>query len=613
MSINLFVASAGYGSRLRPVTDLYPKPLLPIAGQSLIDRMIDRVCIALDINEIGLNVHYKKEMFEQWNADKDYDLFEERELLGTGGALWNAQDFFSKHTSLLINGDVLTDFDWKGMLDYHQSSGNLVTLAVQDRVHERRVGASDDQQFICIDKEMKDPRATHWYGYACVALYEPGFSGYLPAGESHVVPYWEEALKAGERIGVYDIGKKSEWLDLGNVNAYAQGVFASLGSEQRFFAEPLSIPWDCRIDSYCVVEKAVSIGKDVRLSNVILLSGAKVADGSRLTNCVVGPHLNVPFELGEMPQFEAVKKIGNGGSDRIYRRSNEGVVLHYSVIDKTIERQQKITEMLVKSGVKVPKMLSHDPKERKVLLEDLGDDTFRLWAQGKSEDELLVGAKSCLDEVMKFQNTPAPVDDKPFDLDVLLWESSYFLERFIFRVAGLKKAYESNKAEIDRECLSLAEKVNDMNKVVMHRDFQSENVMIVKDQAYLIDFQGAHQGPSLYDAASFIGDPYMNYSVEMQKELKSYFFKKLLDVDKSQKNMHEDYDLCAIQRHMQALGAYGFLSTIKAKKSFEQYIPVALLMLNKDLEQQRDSYPALYTLSNQALEKLKIAKNPREK
>ena len=148
MSVNLFIASAGYGSRLRPVTNLYPKPLLPIAGQSLIDRMIDRVSMRLDINEIALNVHYKKEQFEKWNEAKGYQFFEEEELLGTGGAIWNAQDFFKKQTSLLINGDVLTDFDWQGMLDYHKNSGNLVTLAVQDREHERRVGASKNGEFI---------------------------------------------------------------------------------------------------------------------------------------------------------------------------------------------------------------------------------------------------------------------------------------------------------------------------------------------------------------------------------------------------------------------------------------------------------------------------------
>ncbi|MDD7984322.1 sugar phosphate nucleotidyltransferase [Lentisphaera marina] len=606
MSVNLFIASAGYGSRLRPITELYPKPLLPIAGQNLIERMIDRVCINLDINEIGLNVHYKKELFEKWNEDKNYQLFEEKELLGTGGALWNAASFFEKQTSLLINGDVLTDFDWQAMLKEHRESGNLVTLAVQDREHERRVGVSEDGQLICIDKEMKDPRADHWFGYACVVLYEPGFLQYLPAGESHVVPYWEEALKAGERVGVYDIGRNSEWLDLGNVHTYAAGVFSSLKGEKRFLAEPLSTPWDCQLDSYCVIEKAVSIGKNVSLSNVILLPGTKVEDGSELKNCILGPGLKVDFILPTLKKSSEVKKIGNGGSDRIYSRHPEGVRLDYSIIDHTIERQEDLTQRLLKAQVSVPEIYQHRLQSRQIMLEDLGDETFRLWTQNKSEAEVLKMAKLCLDELLKFQFIDEPLQDKPFDLDVLLWESSYFLERFIFRVTGLREQYENNKDQIDQERLSIATRVYALDKVLMHRDFQSENVMIKKGRVFLIDFQGAHYGPSLYDAASFIGDPYMNYSDGIQKQLQTYFFEQSKKYQALDGDWSKNYDLCAIQRHMQALGAYGFLSKIKGKKSFEEFIPKALLMLNKELASHRKDFEGLYSLTQAAISKLNL-------
>jgi NDP-sugar pyrophosphorylase family protein/aminoglycoside/choline kinase family phosphotransferase len=606
VSVNLFIASAGYGSRLRPVTDLYPKPLLPIAGQKLIDRMIDRVCIDLDINEIAINVHYKKESFEQWGLGKGYQFFEEEELLGTGGALWNAARFFQKQTSLLINGDVLTDFDWQGMLKEHRESGNLVTLAVQDREHERRVGANANDQFICIDKTMQDPRVDHWFGYACVVLYEPGFLKYLPEGESHVVPYWEEALQAGERVGVYDIGKDAEWLDLGNVHTYAAGVFASLKEDKRFFVEPLNVPWDCQIDSYCVIEEDVDIGKNVSLSNVILLSGAVILDGSELKNCIVGPGMEVGFTLSEMKLNTLRNKIGNGGSDRLYSRFTEGVCLDYSIIDHTIERQKDLTNKLLNANVSVPEIYQHRPKARQLILEDLGDQTFRLWAEGKTDDEILEQAKRCLDELLKFQFIEEPLQDKPFNLDVLRWESSYFLERFIFRFTGLHEEYESNKTQIDEECLRMAKKVHALDKVLMHRDFQSENVMIKGGEVFLIDFQGAHYGPSLYDAASFIGDPYMDYSEEIQEELKSYFYTQSKNYHELDNEWVQNYDLCAIQRHMQALGAYGFLSKIKGKQSFEQYIPQALLMLNKNLEANREDYEGLYTLSQKAIEKLKV-------
>ena len=94
MSINLFVASAGYGSRLRPVTSYLPKPMLPVAGVSVIDRMIDRVSASVDVDSIGINTHYKSESFKSWRPEVEQ--FYEPELLGTGGALWNASEFFEE-------------------------------------------------------------------------------------------------------------------------------------------------------------------------------------------------------------------------------------------------------------------------------------------------------------------------------------------------------------------------------------------------------------------------------------------------------------------------------------------------------------------------------------
>ena len=133
----------------------------------------------------------------------------------------------------------------------------------------------------------------------------------------------------------------------------------------------------------------------------------------------------------------------------------------------------------------------------------------------------------CLEELVKFQNVSVSLEDKIFDESVLLWETDYFLERFIFRVCGLRNYYLENSEAIDKERHQLAMSVGNQPRKLMHRDFQSENVMIKDGEPWLIDFQAAHVGTPIYDAASFIGDPYMDYSAARQDEFRTYYFQLL--------------------------------------------------------------------------------------
>ena len=254
-SVKLFIASAGLGSRLRPVTNSFPKPLLPLAGLNLIERLVYSVDPSCGVKDLGMNLHYLPEKFKEWSGQLNESFpkrkfFYEKHLLGTGGAIDNARDYFSDESVLLINGDILSDMDWAGLLKEHRESGNMVTLAVQDRAHERRVGVDERGKLLCIDKEMKTAGVSRWMGYACAVVYEPEFLEYLPNGESHVVPFWVEAAEATGRVGTFDIGK-AQWLDLGNINTYAEGAFLCLEENMRYLAEPLKTPWDLNRSCIC--------------------------------------------------------------------------------------------------------------------------------------------------------------------------------------------------------------------------------------------------------------------------------------------------------------------------------------------------------------------------
>jgi aminoglycoside/choline kinase family phosphotransferase len=112
---------------------------------------------------------------------------------------------------------------------------------------------------------------------------------------------------------------------------------------------------------------------------------------------------------------------------------------------------------------------------------------------------------------------------------------------------------------------------------LMHRDFQSRNIMICADNPFFIDFQGARFGPIQYDLASLLTDPYVNLPASIQNRLLDYSIdrlKPLIKIDREK--FIKGYQYLALTRILQSLGAFGFLSKARNKPFFEQFIPIAL-------------------------------------
>ena len=133
--INVFLLAAGLGERLRPITHHIPKPLLPILGKPVLQSVIEKI-LTLPVKEIGINLHHKKEVIQSWIKQspfkKNIKLFPEKQVLGTGGALKNAENFLGKSTFLVHNSDIVSGVDLGALIKSHNSSKNLVTLAVHD-------------------------------------------------------------------------------------------------------------------------------------------------------------------------------------------------------------------------------------------------------------------------------------------------------------------------------------------------------------------------------------------------------------------------------------------------------------------------------------------------
>ena len=118
-------------------------------------------------------------------------------------------------------------------------------------------------------------------------------------------------------------------------------------------------------------------------------------------------------------------------------------------------------------------------------------------------------------------------------------------------------------------------------RALIHRDFQSQNVVVKEGVPCLIDFQGMRPGLVQYDLASLLYDPYVDLTAEEQESLLAHYAAQWrAQGGEIPADFREVYDLCAMQRLMQALGAYGFLGHVRERAHFLAHIPVAMARLS---------------------------------
>lgn len=294
------------------------------------------------------------------------------------------------------------------------------------------------------------------------------------------------------------------------------------------------------------------------------------------------------------PRFDetAVKitPIEKGGSDRKFYRVRSAPDEPIILVKYNLEREEnrhyvQIAEFLGAHGVRAPKIYFHDAAEGLIWIEDLGETD--LWSF-RDEPWLVRRAfyESALEEIAKLHALPesahaALADDlpPPFNAALYLWEQSYFFENCLGRVFGVPETELAALSTIP-ELRVIAEALGEGPRVLVHRDFQSQNIIMRSAQAHLIDFQGMRPGLAEYDLASLLYDPYVALTFAERAELLEYY--------RGIRNARggataEDFPsalrFCAMQRLMQALGAYGFLGLVKGNRAFLEHIPVALASL----------------------------------
>jgi mannose-1-phosphate guanylyltransferase len=339
--LKTLVLAGGFGTRLRPLSCSRPKALFPIANKPLIDYTLESLSDT-GVETVILAVYYMAESLVRYLGPTKYNLgilySREQRPLGTGGPIKKAKDMLNGENFMVMNGDLLTDFDYKRLLNYHEEKGGIATVAltqVEDPTKYGSVELDWEGRIIRFVEKPEFGKAPSNLINAGIYIFEPEIFDYIPDGvkvriETDVFP------KLAEEQQLYGFESHGFWMDIGEPIDYLNANAAVLARQKRVvkpesikidvsaviygpcnFGENIVIGADSRIGPNVSIADDVSIGKGCRIENSIIFAGSVIEDYSSVKSAI----------LGENTLLERWVKIESGSLIGDFAQIADGVTI----------------------------------------------------------------------------------------------------------------------------------------------------------------------------------------------------------------------------------------------------------------------------------------------
>ena len=290
------ILAAGFGTRLRPLTEMKPKALMPVANKPILARNIEYL-ISHGTMEIILNAHHHSQQVVDYLEDGasfglKIEVKVEPEILGTGGGIKNTEEFWDKEPFLVINSDILTDINLAAVYQVHQTSGALVTLVLHDCEPYNQVQIDDQWNITDIAKGNMPGRLA----FTGIHVIDPEVLSHIPKGVfSDIIDYYRELIRLGKPVRACLV-KGHYWRDIGSIQSYLEAN-RELADNSFVIGSGCSVDSTVKLIDWGVIGQNSRLEENVEVQRSVLWEGVTVKEGVKVMDAVVTSGREVDRDL----------------------------------------------------------------------------------------------------------------------------------------------------------------------------------------------------------------------------------------------------------------------------------------------------------------------------
>ncbi len=221
LDLPVVIMAGGKGSRLAPLTNIYPKPLIPVGEKTIIETIMDKF-VSYSCNNFYISVNYKAEMIKNYfdfidNKKYNIEYFREEKPLGTAGSLRLLKNVLHS-TFFVSNCDIMIYEDFANILDYHKINHNELTVVAAVKTFSIPYGTIETGENGLLKSIHESPNLSFKINTGLYIL-EPSLLNDIPDDFYHITDLMDKLIKENRKVGVYPISQ-SDWMDMGNWDEY---------------------------------------------------------------------------------------------------------------------------------------------------------------------------------------------------------------------------------------------------------------------------------------------------------------------------------------------------------------------------------------------------------
>jgi mannose-1-phosphate guanylyltransferase len=292
------ILAAGRGRRLRPLTDVLPKALVPMVNRPMVERTIG-LLVLHGAQEIIINAHHQSNKITDYlggrdSSDVGVEVSIEEEILGTGGGVKNTQDFWDERPFMVINGDIVTDINLSEVYAYHQRSSNLVTMVLHDYPRYNKISIDGNMNILSIGSPKGGLNTLAFTG---IQVLEPEVLDHIPDNARYnIIDCYRQLIQEKRAVRAY-VATGHRWFDIGTIQEYIRANFALLAPETIAVGHDCRIDHEASINEYVVLGSRCSIAGRATVQGSILWDEVTVSEGVRVVDSVVATGVTLTQDI----------------------------------------------------------------------------------------------------------------------------------------------------------------------------------------------------------------------------------------------------------------------------------------------------------------------------